>query len=687
MARDLVSGGGGANAPATRCIAIMGTFQSGKTTLLEAILERTGAIKRQGTIAAGNTVGDSSPEARAHQMSVELNVASTTFMGERYDFIDCSGSVEFMNEGRSVLGVADTVVVVCDPDPKRVAALSQILRPLQERKIPHVLFLNKIDKATDRVRDMLETLQQASTTPLVLRQVPIWEKGIATGYVDLALERAFLYREHAPSAVIEMPASIKGREEEARFSMLETLADYDDELMEQLLDDMEPPRDKVFDDLTAEVRDALICPVLLGSAEHGNGVSRLLKALRHEVQPVTVAAKRAGLNGKAAAIVFKTRHTGHGGKLSLARVMTGAFKDGDTVYKADGEAGRIAGVFKMLGQDAGKCDKAAAGDVVALGRLNGTETGDVIALEPDAAPKAIGPLSPPPVFGLAINPKHRKDDVKLTGAIQSILEEDPSLSLAHRQDTGEMVLWGQGEMHLRVAFERLKARHGIEVESRAPAVGYCETIRKPVIQRGRHKKQSGGHGQFGDVVLEVKPRPAGSGFEFTNTISGGVVPRQYFSAVEAGTKDAMTQGPLGFPVVDVAVNLSDGSYHSVDSSEQAFRAAGRLAMAEALAAASPVLLEPVLQLAVTVPNEAMSKINAIITGRRGQILGFDAHSEWQGWDVIEAQMPEAEARDLIIELRSVSSGVGTFTFAHDHFAELTGKLAEKVVQGGSAKAA
>ena len=185
----------------------------------------------------------------------------------------------------------------------------------------------------------------------------------------------------------------------------------------------------------------------------------------------------------------------------------------------------------------------------------------------------------------------------------------------------------------------------------------------------------------------MKPRPAGSGFEFTNTISGGVVPRQYFSAVEAGTKDAMTQGPLGFPVVDVAVNLSDGSYHSVDSSEQAFRAAGRLAMVEALAAASPVLLEPVLQLAVTVPNEAMSKINAIITGRRGQILGFDAHSEWQGWDVIEAQMPEAEARDLIIELRSVSSGVGTFTFAHDHFAELTGKLAEKVVQGGSAKAA
>ena len=266
----------------SRCIALVGPYLSGKTTLLESILARTGAVTRQGTIADKNTVGDATPEARDHGMSVELNVADVSFLGDNFTFIDCPGSIEFQHEGALALTGCDAAVVVCEPDPKRVPALQLILKQLEDRGIPRFLFLNKIDSFDTGVRDILPILQPASSKPLVLRQIPIWENGVASGFVDLALERAFVYRPQAQSELIEMPATVKERESEARFKMLEQLADYDDELMEQLLSDVQPPRDKIFADLAKELQDGLIVPVLLGSAENGNGILRLLKALRHE---------------------------------------------------------------------------------------------------------------------------------------------------------------------------------------------------------------------------------------------------------------------------------------------------------------------------------------------------------------------------------------------------------------------
>jgi elongation factor G len=250
-----------------------------------------------------------------------------------------------------------------------------------------------------------------------------------------------------------------------------------------------------------------------------------------------------------------------------------------------------------------------------------------------------------------------------------------------------MVLHGQGEMHLRVALERLTGKFAIDVETHEPRVGYKETIRKSATQRGRHKKQSGGHGQFGDVVLDIKPLPRGSGFEFTDSITGGVVPKQYIPSVEAGIRDYLSSGPLGFPVVDVAVNLSDGSYHTVDSSDMAFRTAGRIGMSEGLPQCSPVLLEPILHVEIAVPAEATSKVNTIVSQRRGQILGFDARPGWPGWDVVQAQMPEAEMRDLIVELRSATAGVGSYVCHFDHLAELTGKLADQVIENHRREAA
>jgi len=677
----------GQPARSARCIALVGPYLSGKTTLLESILARTGAIKRQGSIVAKNTVGDASDEARHHGMSVELNVATVDFLGDSYTFLDCPGSIEFQADAANVLTACDAAVVVCEPDEKKVPALQLILKQLEDRGIPHFLFLNKIDKAETRERDIVPMLQPASAAPLVLRQVPIWEGGIVSGFIDLALERAHVYREHAPSEVIEMPSALAEREQEARFSMLEQLADYDDELMEQLLEDVPPPRDKVFDDLATELREGVICPVLLGSAENGNGILRLLKALRHEVPFVQTTAARLGADGApSCAYVMKTFHTAHGGKLSLARVLTGRFADGDSVHGGETEE-RIGGVFDLVGHEPVKRDAAKAGDTVAFGRLESVKTGNTLATEKGADLTIAAADIPEPVFGLAIEAKEKKDDVKLTAALARIIEEDPSLSITHDQDMGQMVLWGQGEMHLRVALERLTRKYGVNAATHPRQIPYKETIRKSTEVRGRHKKQSGGHGQFGDVVVTIGPLPRGQGFEFSDKITGGVVPKNYIPSVEIGVRDYLHAGPLGFPVVDVAVCLIDGSYHSVDSSDMAFRQAGRLAMTEGMPQCQPVLLEPIMAVEISVPSEATPRVNSIVSSHRGQILGFDARSGWPGWDVVQAHIPEAEIQNLIVELRSATAGVGTFHATLDHLAELVGKAADQVLAHHGAKAA
>src|SRR5882672_4690266 len=512
-----MAGNGGTSPKGPRCIALVGHFQSGKTTLLEAILARTGAIPRQGNVEAGSTVGDSSAEARNHKMSVELSVATTNFLGDSYTFIDCPGSVEFLHDMRAVLPAIDAAVVVCEADEKKIAQLQIILRELEDLKIPRFLFLNKIDKADKRVRETLKVLQPASRVPLVLRQIPIWSGEIVIGFVDLALERAHIYKEHAASEVVPLEGENVDREKEARFTMLESLADHDDELMEQLLDDIPPPRDKIFDDLAKELRDGLICPVLIGSATRTNGVLRLMKALRHEAPGIAETVKRLGVKAGAdpVASVFKTVHTAHGGKMSIARVLAGQVSDGTTFITPETEAGRVAAVFKLVGQTTEKRGAAAAGETVALGKLDHARTGDTLTAGRNAHPP-IGTVAPhPPVLAIAVAAKERKDDVKLGQALNKLIDEDPSLTVIHNPESHEIVVWGQGEMHLRVATERLADRFGVAIERHKPAVGYRETIKKPVLnQRGRHKKQSGGHGQFGDVVIDVKPLPRGSGFKF-----------------------------------------------------------------------------------------------------------------------------------------------------------------------------
>src|SRR5271155_1847902 len=399
------TGGNGTRATGPRCVALVGPFQSGKTTLLEAILARTGAIPRQGTVEAGGTVGDASKEARHHHMSVELTVGATEFMGDAYCFLDCPGSVEFAHDMRAVLPAIDVAVVVCELDEKKIPQLQLILRELEDKKIPRILFVNKIDKADAGVHDVLKLLQPASRTKLILRQIPTFAGDIISGFVDLALERAFVYKEHAASEVVPLEGDAADLEKTARFSMLETLADHDDELMEQLLEDIQPPRDKVFDDLTRELRESLVCPVLMGTASRANGILRLLKALRHESPGIAETAKRLGIKAgfEAVAYVLKTQNTAHGGRMSIARMLAGQAGDGTTFLTDDDEAGRVAGVFKLVGQTSEKRGPAVLGETVAFAKLDKAKTGDTLTAGKQAHPAVAKIEAYPPVLAIAIS--------------------------------------------------------------------------------------------------------------------------------------------------------------------------------------------------------------------------------------------------------------------------------------------
>jgi len=665
----------------------VGPQGGGKTSLLESMLWITGTITRKGTHAQ-STVGDPSAEARERMMSVEVTAATTNYLGDHFTFLDCPGSIEFQQETLNALSGVDAAVVVTEPDPTKVALLQPLLKRLADLGVPHFLFVNKIDKAHGQIRDLLAALQRVSARPLVLRQVPIWKDGIVSGFVDLALERAFVYREHAASEVVAIPSEMADREHEARYQMLEKLADYDDHLMEELLSDIEPPRDEVFGDLSRELAEGLIVPVLIGSAEKDNGVRRLLKALRHEVPDVSRTAKRQGLEALGEDPVVQVVKTFHaaGGKMSLVRVLRGILKDGATLARSDGGDERASGLFAMLGDKATKVPGAGAGDLIAIGRLERAQTGDTLA-----APRAVKALKRPevlpPVYKLAIKAANRNDDVKLSGAISKMREEDPGVGFEQIAETHESVLLGQGEVHLKTALARIERKFGLKLASHPPHVGYRETIRKPTEQRGRHKKQSGGHGQFGDVVLQIKPLPRGGGFEFLDQVTGGVVPRQFIPSVEKGIRDYLHKGPLGFPVVDVSVALTDGSSHSVDSSDAAFQMAAKVGMSEGMANCSPVLLEPVMAVSAHTPAEHTARINQIITGKRGQLLGFDGREGWPGWDTVQAHIPESELQTFIIELRSATQGAATFTYKFDHLAELTGKLADNAIASRAQAAA
>jgi elongation factor G len=668
---------------APRVVALVGPYLSGKTTLLESLLFATGATGRRGSVRDGNSVGDHAAEARARQMSTEINVAGASFLDDPWTILDCPGSVELLYEAEQAMLVADVVVVVCEPEAERAITVSALLRFLSRHNIPHMIFINKLDTANDRVRDVLAALQSVSERPLVLRQVPLRGDNEITGYVDLVSERAYRYHPGQASDLIPLPADFWDREGETRTSLVEKLADFDDALLEQLLEDVQPSKEDIYKHLTKDFQKNLIVPVFVGAAAQDYGVRRLWKALRHEAPGPAETAARLGIapEGEPLAEVFKTYHLPHTGKLSLARVWRGAIAEGNVLNGT-----RVAGVVKLFGATQEKVAAGQMGEVVGLTRMEEIATGAVLTPSGKAGPLP-RPDIPQPVYGLAIHAEKRGDDVKLTGSIAKLIDEDPTLELEQNAELREMVLWGQGDVHLQIALDRLRNRHNLAVVGHHAAVPYKETIRRGSQQHSRFKRQSGGHGQFADCTIEVNPLPRGSGFTFVDKVVGGAIPRNYIPAVEEGVVEALTHGPLGFPVVDVAVTLLTGQFHAVDSSDMAFKTAGRQAIQEALPKCEPILLEPIDQVDISVPNGFTARAQRLISGRRGQILGYDAKPDWPGWDIVKAHLPRSELHDLIVELRSLTLGVGSFARQFDHMAELSGRPAEKVIQSRAQEAA
>jgi elongation factor G len=661
----------------TRVIALVGPAGAGKTSLAEAFLYASGTTDRQGSVANKSSIGDSSEEARSRGGSTETNLYNFSYLGEKYAIIDAPGSIGFSSDAARAIAVADVAIVVVDPDPARAALAAPALRTLDELGIPHLIFVNRIDQAHGRIRDLLSALQPMSVSPLIARQLPIREGEKVTGFVDIALERAYHYVAGKPSEPIALPEDLADREAQARTQLLEQLADHDDTLLEQLLMDQVPEPGTIFADLRRETSDNLGVSVLFGSAQNGFGVRRLLKALRHEAPGPESTAARLGVDSPAV-YAFKVFHGGSVGRLALARALGGPIQENSDFKTSSDEHGRLGALFAVQGDKTTKISEASNGDVVALAKVDGVKPGDWLGA--GKLPSPVDVSLPSRNCALAIEPADRKDDVKLSGALARILEEDASLTLEQDEASHEMRLRGVNDEHLRTAMAKLKRRYGVEVNHHAPSIGYRESIRKPVSQRGRHKKQSGGHGQYGDVIIEIRPLQRGEGFKFEEKIHGGAIPKQWIPAVEQGVQDAMQKGPLGFPVVDVAVTLVDGSYHSVDSSELAFRLAGRVAMQEALAQAMPHLLEPVQKLVLVTPATATSRVSSAVASRRGQMLGMGPRDGWTGWDRIDALMPEAELNGLEAELRSMSQGLASYEADFDHLAELSGHLAEKVVQ-------
>jgi len=662
----------------TRNVAIVGPYLSGKTTVLESLLFVTGAVTRKGKVQDRNTVGDAAPEARDRQMSVEVNAASTDYGGVRFTFLDCPGSVEFAQETLNALIGVDAAVVVCEAVSDRVLTLAPLFKFLDDWEIPHLVFINKMDRADVDFNEVLQALKKVSSRPLVAHQYPIGTGEKLVGFIDLVSEQAYHSPPGAPADPVPLPEDLREQEKAARNEMLETLSNFDDHLLEELLEEIEPPQEEILQDLKMELGADQIVPVFLGVADRDFGIRPLLEALLREAPEPETTAEHRGIAASDTPIaqVLKTSFTPQGGKLSLVRVWRGTVTDGMTLNGV-----RIGGLYRLMGQQQQGIQTASAGEIVALGRLEGIKTGETLTVGNSGS---VGELPKPaqltPVFALAIAAEKRNDEVKLSGALGKLMEEDPSLAWEQHGDTHEVILWGQGDIHLQVAMDRLNRKYNLPMTAHPPQVPYKETIRKTAnAVHGRYKRQTGGHGQFGDVYLDIRPLSRGEGFNFHEKIVGGVVPRQYIPAVETGVREFLQHGPLGFPVVDVDVTLTNGSYHTVDSSEQAFKQAARLAMQEGLAKCEPTLLEPILTVKISVPTDFTSKVLRLTSGRRGQILGYDAKPDWTGWDEVSAYIPQAEMHDLIVELRSLTMGVGFFNWDFDHLQEVPEKLAERVL--------
>ncbi|MEZ5913394.1 MAG: elongation factor G [Paracoccaceae bacterium] len=630
-----------------RCFTVLGPSQSGKSTLVKAL---------------------SQLESRTEPMAFGDGLALTAFdyLDEAWCALDVAGDTDHLGTAGSALAASDAAVLCVDPSPDSAPLVAPWLRLVESSGVPCFLFINRMDAHEGRIRDAVAALQGYAGHSIVLRQVPFRKDGHVVGAVDLISERAWAYRDGEPSDLVEIPADIRAREEEARGELLEHLADFNDALLEQLIEDQKPATDDVFHLIADLHRHNDIIAAYLGSALHRNGVNRLMKSLRHEA--ASLAETRERLGG-ALAVAPAAEFRKHVGKSVLLRAL------GDGVAQGSGLGGDSLG--NLTGLDGKPVTGALAPGALAVAAKSDH-------LDPGRSFDAAGSAPLPgwshprtPQLRRILTPTHEKDDARLSAALARVAAVDNNLALATDPETGHTAAFLQGPMHLRRLIDRLAEDFTVEAEAHPVSGSYRETITAPVTHQYRHRKQSGGAGQFADVHLTVRPTGRGEGFAFDEVVKGGAVPRNYIPSVASGAEDALAQGPLGCKVIDVAVTLTDGKHHSVDSSDHAFRTAAQACVREALREAKPVLLQPIDKVTIHVPSVYTGSLVALLSSLKGQVLGFEAHETAKGWDVFRALLPVPAHDELGQSLSGLTHGTAWYESDFDHYEELHGKEAEK----------
>lgn len=624
-----------------RVFTVLGPSHSGKTSLVDALGRLDGGFSGK------------------FEVSGAVIFRAFSYLRDEWTAIDIAGGSDNLAFAGPTLAASDAAVLCVPPEADTAVLCAPYLRLIEEAKVPCFIFINHMDTNTERVRDIVSALQSYCRHNIVLRQVPIRTGGEITGSVDLISERAWEYREGKQAALIELPKDLAGREQDARTELLESLADFDDDLLEQLIEDQQPMTADVYTLAAQVLQHNDLVPAFVGAACHGNGVTRLMKSLRHEVPQYEVLRARLSQDKAVNAIGCLADTKKHVGKLVVVRAL------GPGVAMGEGLGGKsLGGITKLDAKTPIKI--VQPGQIGLTVKSDHLQAGRLYTVEGDA-PLPDWTQSRPAGYHQIISPTNERDDVRLSSALARLAEIDPGLKLEQDEVTGKAIVGVQGPLHLRHITERLTSDFAIKTENGLVPPAYRETISKSVEQRYRHRKQSGGAGQFADVIIEIRPQPRDSGFLFEEQVKGGAVPRNYIPSVKAGALETLVEGPNGYPVVDICVILKDGKHHAVDSSDYAFRMAGRAAVREALSAAGPFVLQPVVQVKIHVPSIYAGGLVSIVSGMKGQVLGFEGHPTAAGWDVFSALMPAAAQDELFRALGGATRGTAWFTAEFDHY--------------------
>jgi elongation factor G len=660
-----------------RNVALVGHGNSGKTTLAEAMLFANGLLQRMGRVEDGNTVSDFDPEEHKRGISTNLSIIPMEYDGYKLNILDCPGYADFVGDVVAALRVADLVLFVVSGVEGVEVQAEIVWKMVEQAGLPRAIFVTKLDRdraSFSRTCDDLKARFGAGVAPL---QLPIGEEADLSGVVDLLTDKAYTYVD-GRSTQVEVPDGMEEQEHAVHDALVEGIVVADDDLMERYLSDEAIDYKELAGALAKGVAAATVFPVLCGSATRLIGIDRLCRFLADEAPAPSAAA-----DGPPAAFVFKTIADPYVGRVNVFKVMSGkvlpdaVLTNGRTVADE-----RLHQLLTLRGREQEPASEVSAGDIAAVAKLNDTSTGDVLAQR--GADIAIEPFqSPEPVLPTAIRPKSKADEDKLANALHRLQDEDPVLRVERNPETHQTLLWGIGETHLSIALEKLQRKYGVEVEQEDVKVAYRETVSTKAEAEGKYKKQTGGHGQFGVAFLRVEPLERGGGFEFSDAIVGGSIPRQFIPAVERGIADTIVNGgALGFPVVDVKVTCYDGKYHPVDSSEMSFKMAGSLGFKEAAAKARPVLLEPISELTITVPEAYQGDVMGDLNSKRGRIQG--TASVGNGEQEISALVPTSEVIRYAIDLRSLTGGRGRFIATHSHYDPAPPNLADKIVAEAAA---